>query len=271
MNCKPYRLIGVRLKDKLFRTFDSILNDWGLEWLPDNSDIKLVSLESLSEYRKTHTPLKSLKMINWLDDNWCCLVANSKLNQFGAILTELPQESASWSLSSEIISDVALQSLVELGQRLLSGNNNPYENIPFFTTENNYPQDADRFASGALLIKFLVDELELSFVISPATVQRHIKEEILEAQSKSRVNLNSFQEATKNQTIKASVYIGTAELKLEDLATISVGDVVTLDKKFNDGAQMTFETEGYSCEGFIGLVNGSLGIRIARDTSVISK
>ncbi|ODB95122.1 hypothetical protein A3197_17305 [Candidatus Thiodiazotropha endoloripes] len=271
MNCKPYRLLGVRIKDQLFQAFDSILNDWGLEWLPDNSNVKLVSLETLSEYRKTHTPLKSLKMINWLDDNWCCLVATSKLNQFGAILTELPQESASWSLSSEIISDAALQSLVELGRRLLSGNDIPYENIPFITTDKNYPQDADRLASGALIIKVLVDELTFSFIISPATIERYIKEETLEVQSKRIVNLNSFQEATKNQTIKASVYIGTAELKLEELVTICIGDVVTLDKKFNDCAQMKFEAEGYSCEGFIGLTNGSLGIQIARDTSEISK
>ncbi|ODB85631.1 hypothetical protein A3194_12415 [Candidatus Thiodiazotropha endoloripes] len=271
MNYKPYRLIGVRLKDKLFQTFDSMLSNWSLEWLPDNSHIKLLSLEPLSEYHKTHGQVESLKMINWLDDNWCCLTTNSKLYEFGTILTELPQEDTPNSISSEIFSDVALQSLVELGQRFLSGNSKSYENVPFFTTDNNFPQDADRFASGAVIIRFQIDELKFSYVISPATVERYIKEEILEVQSKCSVNLTSLQEATKKQSVKASVYIGTAEIKLEELATISVGDVVTLDKKYNEHAQIKFDTNGYSCNGFIGLINGSLGIRITRDTSVISK
>lgn len=271
MNYKPYRLIGVSLKDKLFQEFESVLKNWGSEWLPDDSSTKLMFLESLSEYNKTHDQVESLKLINWLDDNWCCLVTSTKLSQFGTLLTELPQDSTSNSTSSEMARDIALQSLIELGQRFLSGNSKSYENIPFFTTENSYPQDADRLASGAIIIEFQIDNIEFSFVISPATVERYIKEVTQEVKLNNSIDVSSLQEALQSQRLKASVYIGSAELKLEELATIGIGDVVTLDKKFNDCAQMKFDANGHSCDGFIGLRDNSLGFRIERNTSGISK
>jgi flagellar motor switch/type III secretory pathway protein FliN len=135
--------------------------------------------------------------------------------------------------------------------------------VPFFVTDNQYPAGAERRGSGAIVVSFTVGSLAFDYIISPVTLERYI-ENMEKPVTEARPRLVPMPAALGNQKIRASVSLGSAELSLGELATIRVGDVVTLDRLVDQPASMRFGTDCHGCRGFIGVKDGALAFRVSR-------
>jgi flagellar motor switch/type III secretory pathway protein FliN len=265
MKAYPYRLIGKRLERSLRKELEPIINSWGRDWLADEIPLSIKKIMPLFDYFQNEGSAVAHKLVNWVDDNWCGLLLSEELERFGVLLTGMADEDVEIDSQSFLLPDVAQQALIELAQRMLSGDRTPYENIPFFITENLLPKDAEHRGSGTIVVRISIEELLFDYIVSPVTVERYLKT-VDSPPDEIRNQLTSLQSALGNQKLRTSVSLGSAELSLGELATIRIGDVVSLDKCINEPASMMFGANGteVACEGYIGVKGNSLAFRISQ-------
>jgi hypothetical protein len=263
MRAHPYRLIGERLARSLRQALEPIIKSWVADWLPDETVILFETLTPLFDYCQDRQSTEIELLVNWVDDNWCGVLKPVESGRLGSILLGTPDEAFEEMASSTLLQDVVRQALAELAQRILSGTQASYDSVPFFVTDNPFPKGAELRGSGALVIGFNIGGLSFDYVISPMTVERYI-EGIEVPYQESRQHLTPLQAALGNQKLNGRVSLGSTVLSLGELATIRIGDVVTLDKHINEPAVMKLGINGDACDGFIGTKGNALAFRIAQ-------
>ncbi len=262
MKAHPYRLIGERLGRSLKQALGPVVEGWAADWLPGEAAFSLESLLPLFDYCQERSSTKVELLVNWLDDNWCGVLKPVETGLFGCLLVGAADEASEEMASSALVQDVARQALIELAQRILSGTQAAYDSVAFFVTDNPFPPDSRLRGSGAILIGFRLGSLRFDYVVSPVTVERYL-EGLDKPQQETRRQLTPLQAALGNQRLNARVSLGSAELSLGELATIRIGDVVTLDKAIDEPAAMRLGMNGDACAGFIGTKGESLAFRIS--------
>jgi flagellar motor switch/type III secretory pathway protein FliN len=263
MRAHPYRLIGERLQRSLIERFNPILQGWAEDWLPDGTSYTIVKLTPFSDYCREAPSTDVYRLVSWVDDNWCGLLEPVETALFGAMLLNASDDEIAELSSSVLLHNAAQQALLELAQRVLTRDQPSYENVPFFTTANQFPVNAKLCGSGAIVLQIKIATHSLDYIVSPLTVERYI-EAVDPPPGEKRKQLDEFSSAIGNQKIGAQVVLGSAELSLAELSTIRVGDVVTLDSCIDQPASIRFGLNGDGCEGFIGIKRGRLAFRISQ-------
>jgi flagellar motor switch/type III secretory pathway protein FliN len=264
MRSHPYRLIGERLSNSLMQVLYSVVADWAEDWLPDNTSYSLKKLIPLFDFCREKESTEIDHLVSWVDDNWCGLLKPAEKGLFGSILVGMTDKDLRKMASSTLLQDIAKQALTELAQRFLSGNKTAYDNIPIVVTDNPVPKSAELRGSGTIVIELNIGGLSFYYVVSPMTVERYLGNLKSPEHISRQKKLTHIQAALANQKINASVSLGSATLSLDELATMRVGDVVTLDKHIDDPASMRLGFNGDVCEGFIGIKGESLAIRLSQ-------
>ncbi len=263
MRAHPYRLIGKRLERALLRELEPILQDWAEAWLPQGVTASLISLTSLSDYCQAETEVLASPMVCWVDDNWCGVSSCADMLRLGFVLANSEKQVLDPQDSSPLLMEVARNAMIELARRILSGSLSAYDSIAFSVTKEALPLGAKQRGSGAIVVKITINGLSFDFFVSPATVERYLKTIESPALPK-RPELDSFPTALGQQTLRAKFSLGSADLSLKDLATIRIGDVVMLDKRFDEPAAMCVNENSGACEGFIGIKGKRLAFRVSQ-------
>jgi flagellar motor switch/type III secretory pathway protein FliN len=72
------------------------------------------------------------------------------------------------------------------------------------------------------------------------------------------------QGAIAKQTVRVDVRLGESELDLGSLQTLSVGDVLRLDKKLDEGVELHVGDQRLPCIGYLAAHDGDVVIELAR-------
>ncbi|MGD8911373.1 MAG: FliM/FliN family flagellar motor C-terminal domain-containing protein [Candidatus Thiodiazotropha sp.] len=263
MRTHPYRLIGDRLEQALRQALEPVMKSWVADWLPEESAFSLATLTPLFDYCQNQQSTEIELLLNWVDDNWCGVLKPADTGLLGCLLIGAVEDMSEEMALSTLLQDIAQQALADLAQRILSGTQATYDSVPFFVTDKPFPKGAELRGSGAVVIGFRVSSLSFNCVVSPLTVERYLDGLDTSCQKSNR-KLIPLQAALGNQKLNARVSIGSAVLSLGELATIRVGDVVTLDKHINEPAAMRLGDNCDGCEGFIGTKGNALAFRITQ-------
>lgn len=263
MRGRPYRLIGERLRGSLSRRLEPLITEWVEEWLPEERSFSFLGVAPLYDHCRDKGPIRVNRLVSWVDDNWCAILRPVEEGLLGAMLIAAKAQEMDELASSMLLRTAARQALIELAQRLLSGFQASHDNIPSFVTDNPLPKGAELLGSGAMVISFKVDSTAFDYVVSPVTVERYIEAVDAPTREKGK-ELAPLNTALGNQKVRASISLGSAELSLGELASIRIGDVVTLDKLIDQPASMRFGVNGHACEGFLGVKENSLAFRVSR-------
>lgn len=104
---------------------------------------------------------------------------------------------------------------------------------------------------GFVVARCRLNDVEIYLVSYPSVTNAFLG--INPATSKRRLgNLASRQSALTSQTAHVEVCAGDAELALPELATLTVGDVITLDRRLQDPALVKFGNGTVICAGYLG-------------------
>src|SRR5207245_4129234 len=80
----------------------------------------------------------------------------------------------------------------------------------------------------------------------------------------SRDGLLPVQGAIAKQTVRVDVRLGESELDLGSLQTLSIGDVLRLDKKLDEGVELHVGDQRLPCIGYLAAHDGDVVIELAR-------
>lgn len=265
MKAHPYRLIGERLGQSLRQALEPIFKNWVADWFPGETVCSFETLMPLFDHCQDQQSTEIELLVNWVDDNWCGILKPAESGRLGSILISASDMTSEEMASSILLQDIAQQALTELAQRILSGTQASHDSVPFFVTDNSYPEGAELLGSGAIVFGVRIDSLSFDCVVSPLTVERYLESlDVPKQEAESCQELTPLHAALGKQKLSARVSLGSAVLSLGELATIRIGDVVALDQHINEPATMRLGSNGDACEGFIGTKGNALAFRIAQ-------
>lgn len=263
MTVRPYRLIGARTTKRLHEAIATVVSAWADDWLSEKATFSVEAITALNDRNAGHKTLQVDKYITWLDDNWCALISNPKLYpHLGAILLGIPSSRIDVTIeASTIVNDIVSHALIELAQRLLAGTTLSYDAVASCVTQDPIPKTVSKRGSGSIAALFAINGVLFEYVLSPATVDRYISLINKPVQNQKNPLIPAIK-ALGKQKVHTSIYLGTAVLPIQDLASVRVGDVILLDNTIDKPSSLVFNSSSTKCTGTIGRQKNSYAFRV---------
>jgi len=108
----------------------------------------------------------------------------------------------------------------------------------------------------------LGDTLQLVMTLWPETVQRCLAVEV--PRSAGQAPIEPLSRALQEEAVALEGIAGEAELALEELTTLAVGDVIRLNRKISEPLEVRIRGGGVVCEARLGVSKGRTALQLAR-------
>ena len=128
------------------------------------------------------------------------------------------------------------------------------------STIADIPARAYQSGSGSLMFHIQIDDVEINLVVSGAILFEHISERRTSEIHKG--GLSTLGEACAHHVVPIHLRVGTAEVKLADVITLEVGDVLTLDQKIADPVKLMVAGETVEHRSLLGKVGANKAVRL---------
>lgn len=101
----------------------------------------------------------------------------------------------------------------------------------------------------------------LSVVLFPETTRAYLADLTISAQH-SKIAVRSLRQAVESQTINVEVIAGQAELLLQEIAALSVGDVLRLNRKIDEPLRVVIADSDLPVTGYLGMTGTRKAIQL---------
>jgi Type III flagellar switch regulator (C-ring) FliN C-term len=105
----------------------------------------------------------------------------------------------------------------------------------------------------------LGDRLTVLLILSPATVLECLANTLTPA---AAVQLEPLARALQSETVVLEAIVGEAEIPVEELGTLSVGDVIKLNRKIHQPVQLSVRGGGPVCVARLGALRGRTALQL---------
>lgn len=261
MNYQSYKIINNSELDYISKGVNAALSKWNNKWCID---------EAINVSLNVHTMLDSSEILDACNSTWLVGDIEGKFSVglnwtssflnvlyeslFNAKVTKNNDESVVSPLSQKIIN----QSMMSLLEILIDEFSNQVLVIsPSKADEKQFLSDINKLGSGYILLSICVNKDDfLTIAINSDSIIGSSVDN-----GKCDVELSSAINNFGNSKVKLWALLGHAELDIKSITDLSVGDVITLDKKLNE--ELSFYIDNHEvCNGYVGEKNGFLALKI---------
>lgn len=263
---RPYQLYGESQLIRLRKEVEEIVKDWLNDWV-SGSQHEMALESTIRQIATANLPPSNVRVAS-IDSDWCA-VGNSEEFVHGLYRLMVNQQSAQMNGSGLGVMGVAIEkALADLGARVISGCNG-MDAIITKVDKGALPKDVLVPGSGCLLMEFRFNNTATQLCLSRHVVECYLKNANLSAAVKvdtanagEQLRLMSPKDAVGNQKIRVRLRLGDAELALESLGALQLGDVIKLDTRISERSEMVFPGANTKCFGYLGQVGGKYALRI---------
>lgn len=256
---KPYLLLGQRAIKYLKSQFNPLLSQFALEWIGDQVNASVHHIQVLRTYQE------KLNLSRWLEnkDKWIALVDHVRWQQQ---LVALLWHDEKYHLKSQkglspIMQDVAIEAMDHLMTQLLGVNPESCKS----SGENSsadlvLPAQVFKPGSGAIIVQILLGEMDIALILSAELVSHYLNHN--PRQTQGLPALQSLRFPLKNKNIPLIVNVAQAELTTQELMSLQVGDIITMDTHVAEPAMVELPLSGDKFAGYLGKQQGQLVLRL---------
>lgn len=119
------------------------------------------------------------------------------------------------------------------------------------------PEQSLRRGSGAIALRVRIGDQQLNVIRDRVPPQRR-------AAASSTSPCVTAQDALRHCSVGLQVNIGKLQLRLESLASIGIGDVLRLDQRLDEPAQVTVQDGAQFCEAYLGSAGAHRALSLIR-------
>ena len=105
--------------------------------------------------------------------------------------------------------------------------------------------------SGFVVLRWRRQNTDVFIVLHPSLTGAYLRKNSMSA-ARARGDLLPVRNALMSEKVVVEVCAGEAQLMLPELATLTVGDVIALDRRLDEPAVVTLQGGGF-CAGYLGL------------------
>ncbi|MDH5228901.1 MAG: FliM/FliN family flagellar motor switch protein [Gammaproteobacteria bacterium] len=234
MDFKPNLLLGKRHLLRLDELASLALARWSQHWAFSSVEVQAAQLIPIAAVEEDLQSAKSYRYCPDQADHWCYVSIQNEENLFSLLTTILPTYGPTTSKvvapTGAITEKMLISLLDDLVRRLVYPDQHP-SGIAFDNSNSDF---ACLYSNGLVKIDVHHQQQPLyTFYVGPY-LTRHLTP--IKDVDPHRVMppLKSLNEAIQHQTIRLCLQLGTANLSLEDIQHIQVGDVIKLDNPISN-------------------------------------
>jgi len=259
MRVRPFKLINKTEFAFINARVQEILAGWTEKWLID-SEMNVATTAADKAKESMGSGKGNWWRVSASPECWIGIyLPFQSLNLLSAALSgdrsALTEESA-----PPLLSELVNKALFDLAEPVLNGLLGKQGQADII--HQGPPEETWNWGSGAVLIDLGFGGGKFCLLLSPELTAKTLGK--LVATQESTGDLISVVEALASQTAELDVWLGEAELELAVIQSISVGDVIRLEKKIGQPLHMCLKEnkEKEICAGFPGAYKGNKAIQL---------
>jgi hypothetical protein len=267
MNVRPFRLVSEGDLARVGKSAQKTLDAWSAEWVPGGAGISTVKEVRPFEHSRVDESPAVWKTASTLEGRWCAVRFLPGLGEsLGMLLLGRGQSTTAVAGSDDaggvMLSRLAERALFDLAIRLVGG-----EPASKGATDrlhgSTLPGEPGLPGSGCVWIDVRVGEIELPLVMSWDALAQYLVRPLSISREASDP-LVQRQDALRNREVRLRVHLGSASITVDALTSLSIGDVIRLDRRIDEPATMMLGDEISTCNGFLGKDAGLLALRVVK-------
>lgn len=256
---RPYLLYGVSQTAPIETRSAAIVTAWLDDWAC-RADVAPPAVRVLSD--PINIRASNVLCLRQGAELWCAIALPPEFQTaVNRTLFDLPAARASGDALG-VIADVIESALADLAARLIAGDARAVADSFMQRDKDGLPEEFGRPGSGCIALTVSMAEFETRVWLSRAVMDGYLKRQPAHPRPPVTESLVSAVQAIGAQTVAVNVRIGDADLTLGELAVLSVGDVIRLDNRVDDCAELVFEGSSTKCLGQLGMHDGKYALRI---------
>jgi flagellar motor switch/type III secretory pathway protein FliN len=262
MQVRPYILYGQTALENMEISARRLLQDWADDW--GMSGVSLSAVQPVIGFGEGGSP-ESVLAYKIDDGKWALFIQDKELfEDMGSLLLHdnrvRPRQGL---LKDSVVTDIIMQALAELACRL-SGSDVSDRSSPVESTLRQHVSPLTNLSgSGIVYLEVRISDSTMRLWISAQLAQALASADAVAVdQDNGLDSLIPAGEALGGQTVPVQVTLGNAELTVDALCSLQVGDVIRLDESLNEPARVAFAQSETACKGFLGQKNGNLAVQL---------
>jgi len=263
VDVRPFTLPGNKLLDRYRESIAIPLENWSKNWelAARAVAVKDARLMQVSAHRAQS--IRALRLDSGVAEHWVVIEADErKLVRLGTGILDRSIAISEPDQGSRFLAELALQALLELVGEL-NKQKTAYRQTGTGTLAeclDGYGRSRDsRCVSTELKIAEETIVLWLPWQLAEQFVEEYIREQVLAAEL---LPLAGMIGAIGNEKVNTKAFLGTAELSLDVLSSLGVGDVICLDKSLEESLSLNFAGSSGYFSGYLGKRGSNLAIKI---------
>lgn len=261
---RPYRIYGETQTDLIRMQAGQIVDAWLDNWTcaRDAAMPSRIQLVRDPAARKEATCLR----ITGMEGEWCAIgLSNEFSSGFYRSMFNL-RSPVPGGETFGVVNFVIQEALADLASRLMAGGG-LVDTLVGRTESGALPEETYEPGSGCLTLRLQIASVETRVWLSRSVVDRYLKnaparQVDARAAASDAATLVHPQQAIGRQRMTARIRLGDADLTLGELAVLAVGDVIKLDNRIADRAELVFQDTHTKCLGYLGKADGKYALRI---------
>lgn len=256
---RTIRYIAERDLKLLEQQCEALIRSWVDEWFLDSSMFRINSVARVESDDKTPC-FGSVWSFRVDDEHWCALsiegdgaslFSDMAFNTVGDV--DLMQTQLGSSLVTRAITD--LLSKVAMGVSA--------ENVgkDLARREQQWPEAIHEFGVGAVNLTGALGNKRWRLIMSHGCMEQHVTD-IRSPHPHEDTPLTAIQHCLGKENVRGHIDLATEELSLEELVSLQVGDVLTLDQSINESVSLALENGQTGLSGFIGKKMGKRALYV---------
>jgi flagellar motor switch/type III secretory pathway protein FliN len=262
MQIRPYILYGQTALENIKISARRLLQDWADDW--GISGVSLSAVQPVAEFGEGDSP-ESVLAYEIDDEKWMLFIQDKALlEDMGSwLLHDSRIRPRQGLFKDSVVADIVMHALAELACRL-SGSHVSDRRSPVESTLRQHISPVTNLSgTGIVYLKVSISDSTMRLWVSAELAQALAAADAVTVDQDS--GLDSLIPAAKalgGQRVPVQVTLGNAELSLDALCSLQVGDVIRLDEGLNEPARVAFAQSETACKGFLGQKNGNLAIQL---------
>ena len=264
MNITPYIFYKKSEREVLREVVLNALRQWDSEWGTACQTFS-VELFELSTLPQTNTEIRAQNLdsehIQYRTDEtrWCIFsVSAENKDRLVSMLLNQPLEALPKKTNGIVLDELFKHATHDLVERIAQKTET--DSPSTVDTIVDVPASAYKNGSGCLMFEICLADIRFSLVVSGAVLLDHLADQRKSLTSPEE--LGALVGVCADHIVPIHLKIGTAEVKLADIVTLEVGDVLTLDQKLSDPVKLVISEKSAEHACLIGKVGAQKAVRI---------
>lgn len=256
---RTIRYIAERDLKLLQQQCEALIRSWVDEWFLDSSMFSINSVTRIESDDKTSC-FGSVWTFRVDDEHWCALsIEGDGASLFSSMVSNAVGDMD--FMQTQLGGYLVTHAVTDLLSKVAMGVSAEHVGKDLASPEPQWPEAIRGLGVGAVNLTGVLGNKRWRLILSHGCMEQHVAD-IRSPLHHEDAPLTGIQHCLGKENVRGHIDLVTEELSLEELVSLQVGDVLTLDQSINESVSFALENGQTGLSGFIGKKMGKRALYV---------